>query len=75
MSTEGTAEPSGDCLAQQPTAAGRADEPGAAAASAPNQREPGHRRVLYDRRRLIRFDADRRAEVQRRLGAEPWAIP
>lgn len=33
------------------------------------------RRLVYDRRELIRFENDRRASRERRLGMDPWAIP
>ncbi len=37
-----------------------------------NRRE---RRIVYDRRQLIRFEDDRRICDERRLGADPWAFP
>jgi len=33
------------------------------------------RRILYDRRQMIRFEGDRRACDQRRQGVDPWAFP
>ncbi len=33
------------------------------------------RRVVYDRRQLIRFEDDRRAGMERRGGTDPWAFP
>lgn len=33
------------------------------------------RRVVYDRRQLIRFADDRRASRERRVGIDPWAFP
>lgn len=33
------------------------------------------RRLLYDRRELIRFENDRRVSHERRRGLDPWAIP
>lgn len=33
------------------------------------------RRLVYDRRELIRFEDDRRAYRDRRIGNDPWAIP
>jgi hypothetical protein len=33
------------------------------------------RRLVYDRRELIRFEDDRRAYRDRRVGSDPWAIP
>jgi len=40
-----------------------------------NRRVNHHRRMVYDRRRLIRFDPDRRVFAERRSGVEAWAIP
>ena len=33
------------------------------------------RRVLYDRRELIRFEVDRRTGDARRLDTDPWEFP
>jgi len=33
------------------------------------------RRLVYDRRELIRFENDRRASKERRHGMDPWGIP
>ena len=40
-----------------------------------NRRMQRERRLVYDRRRLIRFDTDRRFSAERRFGVEVWAIP
>ena len=39
------------------------------------RRTRGDRRVVYDRRQLIRFADDRRAGEVRCLGASAWAFP
>lgn len=39
------------------------------------RRERMERRVVYDRRQLIRFEDDRRAGMERRVGSDPWAFP
>ena len=33
------------------------------------------RRMVYDRRQLIRFEDDRRVCRERRTGNDPWAFP
>lgn len=38
-------------------------------------RHDAARRVVYDRRQLIRFEDDRRAGLERRMGNDPWAFP
>lgn len=52
---------------------------GMASADAPwdyvERRAPRERRVVYDRRQLIRFEDDRRVGMERRVGADPWAFP
>lgn len=39
------------------------------------RRDLGDRRLVYDRRQLIRFEDDRRAGLERRAGSDPWAFP
>lgn len=39
------------------------------------RRDRADRRLVYDRRQLIRFEDDRRAGMERRAGSDPWAIP
>lgn len=39
------------------------------------RRGQSERRVVYDRRQLIRFEDDRRTGVERRMGSDPWAFP
>lgn len=40
-----------------------------------DRRTRTERRLVYDRRELIRFEDDRRANRDRRIGNDPWAIP
>ena len=40
-----------------------------------DRRTRRERRIVYDRRQLIRFEDDRRTCDERRLGADPWAFP
>lgn len=40
-----------------------------------DRRARSDRRFVYDRRELIRFENDRRAGRERRVGMDPWAIP
>lgn len=40
-----------------------------------DRRTPAGRRLVYDRRELIRFEGDRRAGKDRRAGVDPWGIP
>jgi hypothetical protein len=48
-----------------------------AASNYVDRRTRRDRRVVYDRRDLIRFDVDRRnvAGAERRLDVDPWAFP
>lgn len=39
------------------------------------RRDRSDRRLVYDRRQLIRFEDDRRAGMERRAGSDPWAFP
>lgn len=52
---------------------------GATSATGPSnnvdRRGRSERRVVYDRRQLIRFEDDRRAGTERRVGSDPWAFP
>lgn len=41
----------------------------------PDRRTRMDRRRVYDRRELIRFEDDRRAGRERRIGIDPWAFP
>lgn len=41
---------------------------------AERRRRP-ERRLVYDRRQLIRFEDDRRTGMERRLGTDPWRFP
>ena len=49
------------------------------AANAPwnyvERRDRTQRRMVYDRRHLIRFEDDRRVRMERRVGTDPWAFP
>jgi len=49
--------------------------PANAAWNSVERRDHVGRRVVYDRRQLIRFEDDRRAGLERRVGADPWAFP
>lgn len=40
-----------------------------------DRRTRTERRLVYDRRELIRFEDDRRANRDRRIGNDPWTIP
>lgn len=61
---------------QSPNPSGPGEAPSAdAAANYVDRRTSRDRRVLYDRRELIRFEVDRRAGDARRLDTDPWAFP
>ncbi len=40
-----------------------------------DRRGRAERRLVYDRRELIRFEVDRRMRQERRHGMDPWTIP
>lgn len=41
----------------------------------PERRKRPERRLVYDRRQLIRFEEDRRTSMERRVGTDPWGFP
>ena len=49
--------------------------PADAALNYVDRRTRRDRRVVYDRRELIRFEVDRRASADRRMDVDPWAFP
>lgn len=57
------------------TTRGVGGSPGNAPWKYVERRDRSDRRLVYDRRQLIRFEDDRRAGMERRAGSDPWAFP